>query len=227
MCVLPYNSENFSYNSEKVKIIHSIPCFRINGKVDISAKRRDISPRLAGLLYVRFHDQHNGEPMQLLIVAGLVVFVNGCAIRQPVQMQTQFDYSEHKPYTQFGNNTVTGQGFLRQQGGVIVTCAGSDVYLLPATSFFREYINHIRAGKNPQQGNQIGPSYKVMIKQSQCDAQGNFAFSNIPNGSWFVMTEVKWVVGYSQQGGALLRELAVSNGETTQILLTEKDFVGR
>ena len=41
---LLYNSEIFSYNSEKVKTIHSIPCFRMNGNVDISAKRRVYHP---------------------------------------------------------------------------------------------------------------------------------------------------------------------------------------
>lgn len=66
-----------------------------------------------------------------------------------------------------------------------------------------------------------------MIKQSQCDAQGNFAFSSLPDGRWFVATEVKWTVRYAQQGGALMQELSVANGETAQVLLTEKDWVGR
>jgi hypothetical protein len=142
-------------------------------------------------------------------------------------MQTKFDYAEHKPYTQPGSNIIKGQGFLRQRGGGIVTCAGSHVYVMPATSFFSEITNHLRAGKEPQVDEKIDPVYKSMLKQSQCDAQGNFTFNSLPNGNWFVATEVKRTVGYSQQGGALMREVTVSNGETIQVLLTEKDFISR
>jgi hypothetical protein len=163
----------------------------------------------------------------LLVSAIAVAVMMGCAVRQPVEMQTQFDYDQHKPYTLAGNNGIKGQGFLRQQGGGIITCAGSPVYLMPATPFFREIIGHFRAGKNPQLGAQLDPAYKPMIKQSQCDAQGNFSFAQLPDGAWFVATEVKWIVSSLQQGGALMREVRLSQGETSQVLLTEKDFIGR
>jgi hypothetical protein len=127
-----------------------------------------------------------------------------------------------------GRQHYQGQGFLRQQGGGVVTCAGSTVLLMPATSFFREFINHYRSGRNPELGGVgVDPGLRAMIKQSQCDAQGNFAFSSLPDGRWFVVTEVKWTVRYAQQGGALMQELSVANGETAQVLLTEKDWVGR
>ena len=151
-----------------------------------------------------------------------------CAVRQPepVQMQMRFDYDLHKPYTQLGTNTIKGQGFLRQKGGGLVTCAGNYVLLLPATPFFREALSHLRAGRNPLFADRIDPAYRTMIKQSQCDAQGNFTFSGLPNGGWLVVTEVKWTVGYSPQGGALMQEVNIANGETKQVLLTDKDFIG-
>jgi hypothetical protein len=161
----------------------------------------------------------------LAIVLILVTIVlGGCVTqqRQPVQMQTEFDYDMHKSYIGSGPNTIMGQGFLRQKGGGVVTCAGSQVLLMPATPYFREAIGHIRNGKKPQ-AKAIDPAY---ARQAQCDAQGNFVFSEIPNGTWFVVTEVKWSVGYSRQGGSLLQEVTVSGGKTTQVLLSEKDFVG-
>lgn len=166
--------------------------------------------------------------MRKRLISGIMVFglISGCAIRQPVQMQTRFDYASHKAYVQNGTGSVKGQGFLRQQGGGVVTCAGSQVYLMPSTPFFREAVNLLRAGKDPQIGQKLDPAYKVMLKQSQCDAQGNFLFTNLPSGGWFVMTEVKWSVGYNQQGGALLREISINNNET-QVLLTDNDFIGR
>jgi len=143
------------------------------------------------------------------------------------QMRVKFDYAVHKPYLQKGNNTIKGQGFLRQQGGGIVTCAGNDVLLLPATSFFREMVNLARAGKEPLFTGKIDPAYREMLKHTQADAQGNFTVSGLPDGNWFLFTQVEWTVGYQPQGGVLMEEVRVANGETKQVLLTNKNFIGR
>jgi hypothetical protein len=160
---------------------------------------------------------------------GVSLLLTGCAaVRQPVQMQNRFDYDLHKPYTESGPNTIKGQGFLRQKGGGVVTCAGSQVIAMPDTLFFREFISLYKAGKKPQiPGGFVDPSYRSIIKQAQCDAQGNFTFSAVPNGNWFVMTEVKWAVGYAPQGGALMREVNVADGVVAQVLLSDKDVIGR
>ena len=151
----------------------------------------------------------------------------GCVVRQPVEIQTKFDYSEHKPYMETGENGLKGQGFLRQQGGGIVTCAGREVLLVPATSFFREAVTAYRLGKNPQFTEKVDPAFKPIIKRSQCDVQGNFAFGNLPAGKWFITTQVSWIVNRNTQGGTLMREVTLSNNETIQVLLTEKDFIAR
>ena len=156
-----------------------------------------------------------------------LLFLAGCVLRQPVPMQTKFDYSEHKPYAEVGENNIKGQGFLRQQGGGVVTCAGSEVMMFPATSFFREAVQHLPDGKMPQLKETLDPSFQAIIKKGQCDAQGNFSFAKLPNGAWFVFTEVNWIVANRSQGGTLLQEVGLSNGETLQILLTEKNFIGR
>jgi hypothetical protein len=140
-------------------------------------------------------------------------------------MTTAFDYEAHKPYTQAGIYTVKGQGFMRQSGGGVVTCAGSEVVLMPATPFFREVIDIHRAWGTPQIEKKLDSSYKSIVKQSQCDAQGNFSFTHIPAGSWFVMTHVQWMAGYTPQGGTLLREVTVTSADV-QVLLTGNDFVG-
>jgi hypothetical protein len=61
-----------------------------------------------------------------------------------------------------------------------------------------------------------------MIRKTQCDAQGNFSFSNIPDGAWFVLTETN-----ARHGGVFIREVTLSNRGTIQVALTDKDLVGR
>ena len=154
-----------------------------------------------------------------------ILLILASATRQPVQIKTTFDPLEHNVYTQPGESSIKGQGFLRQQGGGVVTCAGSEVLLMPVTSYFREVVMHFRAGNTPQIAKNIDQI--AARKRGQCDAQGNFSFSQLPAGSWFVMTQVNWVVSSNEQGGRLIREVYLSKNETIQVLLTEKDFVGR
>jgi hypothetical protein len=164
--------------------------------------------------------------MREMVIFGLIALVLvGCAIPQPVSMQTSFDRKEHMPFIQAGTNTVRGQAFLRQQGGGVVTCAGIEVHLLPSTSYFREFMRHVRAGKKPQASGKVGAEFASIWKKAQCDAQGNFVFHDLANGTWFVATDVQWTVGYSLQGGKLLKEVTVADGETVQVLLSDQDRI--
>ena len=166
-----------------------------------------------------------------LVLLGLALVYAGCSARKParesappfVKMQTKFDYSEHEPYAKPGDNGISGQAFLRQQEDSVVTCAGSRVLLVPATSYFREMFWHmIIAGSEPEPPETPYPSLKSMIRRTQCDAQGNFSFSELPNGTWFILTQVN-----ARNGGVLITEVTLSNGRIIQVLLTDRHIVGR
>ena len=166
------------------------------------------------------------------VVLALPLAYAGCSARQGpgrqvapsfVQMQTKFDYSEHEPYAKSGENGISGQAFLTRQGDSVVTCAGNRVLLLPATSYFREMFWHmIVAGSEPKPPETPYPGLKSMIRRTECDAQGNFSFSEIPDGTWFVLTQVN-----AKHGGVLIAEMTLPNGGTPQVLLTDKHIVGR
>lgn len=148
----------------------------------------------------------------------VIVFMfllTGCVTPPPqVEVQAKFDEEEIKRYNEPGASGVKGQAFLRQQGGAIVTCAGSEVFLVPATPYYRQAFEHVRAGRNPQLAIATIGRYS---KQTRCDAHGNFAFANVRDSAWFVLTRVQWVVGKNAQGGALLQEVAVPNGHYSGI----------
>lgn len=154
-----------------------------------------------------------------------------CAAPQPAprQMQTQFDPAEHEPYRLSGSGSLKGQGFLRQRGGGTVTCAGSQVYLLPATPFFREAFAIARDTRQAPQHDAVQkyPEYRSIMRKGQCDAQGNFAFGNLPSGTYIAATTVTWTVADRRQGGLLLREVEVVGDTPATILLTDKDVFAR
>ncbi|HXS54029.1 MAG TPA: hypothetical protein VN782_15950 [Usitatibacter sp.] len=163
-----------------------------------------------------------------LLIGGLTL-IAGCAAPPPpppMDLQTHFNAEEHQRFMKHGSATIRGQGFLRQQGGGVVTCAGYPVQLIPATPYFREVVHQLRIGRRPGPGQSLD-SYREYFKRSTCDAQGNFDFENLPAGDWFVMTEVRWTVANMPQGGVLLREVTAEDHDVAQVLLSDSDFFGR
>lgn len=85
------------------------------------------------------------------------------------------------------SNTVTGQAFLRQKGGGVVTCAGEYVVMYPNTEYFKNRRNGMKEVEYSKE-------VSTMEHFTQCDAEGNFEFDNIESGSWVIETAVRWEV---------------------------------
>lgn len=158
----------------------------------------------------------------------IVILVAGCAQARPVKpINAKFDPEEYRDYQGIGPGTLIGQGFLRQQGGGVVTCAGSKVLLFPATAFTREVVQIFVTGGQPDASSLTGVRAEGAMREPMCDAQGNFKFETLAATQWIVMTEVKWTIGYQQQGGAIGKEIAVLPSGETRVLLSDADFLGR
>lgn len=170
--------------------------------------------------------------VSLTIGAMSVIMLSGCiASKPPVALNNKFDTALTKSlFESRGKNTIQGNAFLRQQGGGVVTCAGSDVRMLPVTQYSTERIQHIYS--NSERGYRpffMGPvqftenpyEYQQYHVTNVCDSQGNFSFDNVGDGDYYVTTMVKWQVGYNMQGGLLMQKVKVSNGENKKLVLTQ------
>lgn len=164
--------------------------------------------------------------MKTLVLFALAVMLAGCGedfVRKSVPMGTPFSAETHAPFSAPGTASIKGQGFLRQRGGGVVTCAGSEVFVLPDTLYFREMLEIFRAGDMIEGG--VAEEPKKLGRVTMCDAQGNFVATGLPAAKWLVATQVRWIAGDSSQGGELLREVTTTDGETT-VFLTEANQVG-
>lgn len=160
----------------------------------------------------------------LLVAASLIA----CAPQQrpSVDISNSYVAADIAPFDVPGRGTVTGQGFLRQAGGGVVTCAGSDVFLAPGIPLTKRFFAVANEGGNPvlKQGrlSQIHPS---AFRIGQCDAQGNFEFSGVAPGDWVVATTVNWTVGNRAQGDDLMGRVNISGSETVKVLLSDRDRI--
>ncbi|MFI3118527.1 MAG: hypothetical protein QX203_00935 [Methylococcaceae bacterium] len=138
-----------------------------------------------------------------------------------------FNKQEYGP----GLNTVTGQAFLTQKGGGVVTCAGNRVEMHPDTEYFTDIFDGVDRGLQPD--HELSKDAKDFLKESQCDAQGNFEFHKIPAGKWIITAEVRWDVSFvrnngffyytatSPQGGYMSKSVNVKDGDYNKFIIAE------
>ena len=127
-----------------------------------------------------------------------------------------------------GSATITGSALIRQSGGGVVTCAGSEVSLIPATESGSRELAVIFGGENGyvRRGgtNTLGGGTVVMPPEPRRtvlrDAQGFFTFDDVQPGEWHVMTSVIWEIGESYQGGTMLSTTEVEEGGEADLVLS-------
>lgn len=162
----------------------------------------------------------------VIVALGAMVGLAGCA--ETITTSVQFDPAEVSYINQSGPGRIEGQAFLRQRGGGVVTCAGTEVKLIPAGDYARDRLSQIygsqEGGRIPVLGSvsqeNVPQEYLTMIRTATCDADGNFAFSGLAIGEYYVLASVTWTVGgsYVPEGGAIMRLVNVGSTPVRVIL---------
>lgn len=160
------------------------------------------------------------------LVAALMLAACNAAPK-PVALTSTFDAGAADAALKKGSNEIDGQAFVRQQGGGIVTCAGSTTTLEAVTSYTTERMQVLYGRtdsgfRNVEDGQGLPPSQELAehSRHGVCDAQGNFSFSGVADGDYYVATTAVWKVGDYMQGGALMQEVSVHGGETRKVILS-------
>jgi hypothetical protein len=175
--------------------------------------------------------------MKSLVVLAASAALGGCAAAAPEihTMSARYNPSEVAWASVPGTNTIEGNAVLRTVSGEVRTCAGLEAALLPVSSYAIERFTTIYG--NPQGGfrssgnlkfSEDDPAYVASERKAICDSQGNFRFTNLADGDYYVRSSVVWGVptGYygivSSQGGFLAQRVSVHGGETKRIVLTNQ-----
>lgn len=158
----------------------------------------------------------------------LAAALAGCAV-QPVQISVPFDAAQARAMLADGSNTIEGSALIQQRGGGVVTCAGREVILIPATDYARARVTALygnaEAGYAPMWGSPRLPDapadYETLRRSTVCDSLGMFRFERIADGDWYVISIITWNINpYIPEGGALMRHVSVRGGGTAKIVLS-------
>lgn len=172
---------------------------------------------------------------KVLLTSVLVASLTGCASMLPqpkhVALSSTFNAQDVAWFNSTGTGSITGQAFFQTRGGQPRTCAGLEVSLQPHSPYGDERLRAIygntESGFTPALAARVefspdDATYHQIRKTTVCDAQGNFSFTGLPAGKYVVTSAIAWTVpgGYTPDGGALLRSVDLSDGESKRIILT-------
>ena len=169
--------------------------------------------------------------MRTLTLLGILVALSACMASMPPKhtMVSNFDPSEVEWFTSSGENSIYGSALIRQRGGGVVTCAGSDVSLLPVSTYADERILAIY-GNSRKGYSRLGATsineppeqaYIDTMREATCDAQGFFSFKNLPDGEFYITAAVHWQVNdYFYEGGNLMHKVDLSGGGSIEVVLS-------
>ena len=155
----------------------------------------------------------------IYLILGFATFCIGCVhLMGPQQRLNTFNNNDYNKYRIAGTGSISGQAFLRQQGGGVVYGAGSEVILLPRTAYTIETVT-----RGILKGIKLIPPIdrRLPIAKTQADGQGNYSFTNVPSGDYYVGCDIIWYVASRKQGGPVMMQFSIAPGEHKRIMITE------
>ena len=169
---------------------------------------------------------------KITTIAITSLLVTGCVTKPPLRVvitTSPLDSVKTLKALEKGTSAIKGSALLRQRGGVVVTCAGMEVGLVPVTAYSVERFTALygseRGGYRPANalGIKFEPDneavYQSLTRETRCDAQGYFKFDNVAQGDYFVVTSVTWRAT-ATQGGWISQRVSLTEAETKEIVLT-------
>ena len=102
-------------------------------------------------------------------------------------------------------------------GGDVKYAAGNEVLLNPVTSISNQwYQENYLSGKDLSEPD---PRYLAALTKTTADGEGRFRFNNIPEGDYYLTSNVTWYVGNSKQGGWISKRVTIEDGQSYEIIL--------
>lgn len=166
----------------------------------------------------------------------IALLQSGC-VTQPqvrtIKLKHSFNEEEARIALLKGNSVIKGSALHRQAGGGVVTCAGLEVRLVPATEYTTERIRALYGsslgGFRPLNAQKVvfepeSVSQQLFVRDTTCDAQGYFKFEDVAPGRYFIVNTIQWTIptgAYTstQEGGTIAKQIAVEPSSVVDVVL--------
>jgi hypothetical protein len=127
---------------------------------------------------------------RLIFVTALILSVgSACA---SLTHQVPFTEADYLPYLEAGTAVITGEALVTMKGGEVKKGAEDMVFLIPATPYSSEWFSQKVVGEKLIEGRD--PRALRATRSTTTDRLGNFTFTNLPPGDYFLTCEITWEV---------------------------------
>ena len=143
---------------------------------------------------------------------------------------TSYSTASDAPNLERGPNTITGRArLIYTASGYVRDCEGEDVYLVRVTpdssgrmtTAFGSAANGYVSGRRLDDF--LDAADRALVRRVECSNGGQFRFVAIPDGQYFVLARILWLVGHGQNMASLMNVVSVTNGEIANVDL-KKSF---
>lgn len=151
-----------------------------------------------------------------------LVGLTGCAPRAVLLKPRYevFDVEQFRGYDAHGTGTLSAEAFLRTRGGAVISAAGQPFIVVPATDYTREWFDRqILHGERL-----VGYDQRMerFARRGIVGIDGRFSVSGLPDGRYYVATQVAWEARPGSIEGSALGQLAfVKDGKGEHLILTK------
>lgn len=159
------------------------------------------------------------------VMAGMGLALGLAACRAEVEKKVVFQEADHASYLAKGKASVEGEAFLRRPNGWLARCSGGIVYLVPATPYFREWVEVYRSGARLANAAGLNESHGKAIRKTQCDMQGRFTFAELPAGRWIIVTRITYSGTEWNSDSTLVAEIETKAGDVAKAILSNPNRI--
>ena len=175
------------------------------------------------------------RPVRRAVTIGLVglgiggLSLAGCGPREEIEKKIAFADKDHAAWMAKGDAEIAGEGFLRRPDASLARCSGGVVYLVPATPYFQEWIEVYRSGARLANPKTLHEAHGKAVRRTQCDTTGRFAFSDLPQGKWLLVTRVGYETRYQRRDerddATLVTTVETKAGEKVKAILSNPNRI--
>lgn len=150
--------------------------------------------------------------------------LTGC-MRPEVEKSVGFDAKTHAAWLAKGDASIEGEGFLRRPNGWLARCSGGTVFLVPASPYFREWLEIQKKGGRVANAAALDQAHEQALRRTQCDATGRFRFDDLPAQGWIVVTRISYHGAGWDADLTLAAETQTKAGESRKVILSNPNRI--
>ena len=173
---------------------------------------------------------------RIALAIGSILMVSACATDgappPPARVAPAAPATDAFRIGDFAWSTVPGKGGIDGQlkyapHGQPYSCASAGVLLTPDTPWVRSrmtilYNSYVAATLPAEEVRRRTPpersqDYSVFVRRTTCDAAGHFAFSGLPDGTFYVITVARAVPVTAAPEMAIMRRVTIDGGRTQKV----------